>query len=99
MEGAPLTVRGDVGVRGVVTVVATTGKLRVRRARSGWNDLMTASQAGEDPGVGATVSDGTRAHDRERERLVALHRVSTLVAQQRHTDDVLREALQNAVAL
>jgi PAS domain S-box-containing protein len=37
--------------------------------------------------------------DRERERLVALHRVSTLVAQQRHADDVLREALGSAVSL
>ena len=36
---------------------------------------------------------------RERERLVALHRVSTLVAQQRRPEDVLREALHCAVSL
>jgi PAS domain S-box-containing protein len=42
---------------------------------------------------------GWRLPDRERDRLVALHRVSTLVAQQRRADDVLREALQCAVSL
>ena len=42
---------------------------------------------------------GWRVPDRERDRLVALHRVSTLVARQRRTDDVLREALQSAVSL
>jgi signal transduction histidine kinase len=42
---------------------------------------------------------GWRVPDRERDRLVALHRVSMLVARQRRTDDVLREALQSAVSL
>jgi PAS domain S-box-containing protein len=42
---------------------------------------------------------GWRMPDRERDRLVALHRVSTLVAQQRRAEDVLREALQCAVSL
>ena len=42
---------------------------------------------------------GWRVPDRERDRLVAGHRVSTLVAQQRRTEDVLREALQCAVSL
>jgi signal transduction histidine kinase len=42
---------------------------------------------------------GRPVPDRERDRLVALHRVSTLVAQQRRPDDVLREALQSAVSL
>jgi len=50
------------------------------------------------PGSSA-ASDGGQALDRERERLVALHRVSTLVAQQRRTEDVLREALESAVSL
>ena len=61
---------------------------------------MAASQpTGENvvsPDVAVT---GWRVPDRERDRLVALHRVSTLVAQQRRTDDVLREALQHAVSL
>jgi PAS domain S-box-containing protein len=83
----------------VVTEVATTGKLRIQQARSGWDDLMTGSQAGQDRTGAATVTDSGHAHTRERDRLVALHRVSTLVAQQRHAGDVLREALQSAVAL
>lgn len=45
------------------------------------------------------ATTGWRVPDRERDRLVALHRVSTLVAQQRRPDDVLREALQSAVSL
>jgi signal transduction histidine kinase/putative methionine-R-sulfoxide reductase with GAF domain len=47
---------------------------------------------------GAGMPD-SRVAGREHDRLVALHRVSTLVAQQRRTDDVLREALQRAVSL
>jgi PAS domain S-box-containing protein len=83
----------------MVTEVAMTGKLRVRRARSGWDDRMAESQAADDCVAGTAVSQGDRAHDRERERLVALHRVSTLVAQQRRAEDVLREALRSGVAL
>jgi signal transduction histidine kinase/putative methionine-R-sulfoxide reductase with GAF domain len=54
-------------------------------------------------GDGTTVShagttDACVSH-REHDRLVALHRLSTLVALQRRTDDVLREALQSAVSL
>src|SRR4051812_47671778 len=40
-----------------------------------------------------------RPPDREHDRLLALHRVSTLVAGQRKIEDVLREALQGAVSL
>ncbi|MFN8636424.1 MAG: GAF domain-containing protein [Chloroflexota bacterium] len=47
---------------------------------------------------GVPVS-GDRAPGRESERLLVLHRVSTLVAQQRRIDDVLREALESAVDL
>jgi PAS domain S-box-containing protein len=88
----------------VVTVVATTGKLRGQRARSGWDDLMTGSPAGSDRAASTrastpTLTQGGYPPDRERDRLVALHRVSTLVAEQRRSEDVLREALQRAVAL
>ncbi|MCC7367931.1 MAG: DUF484 family protein [Chloroflexi bacterium] len=48
---------------------------------------------------GSARVSGWRVPDRERDRLLALHRVSTLVAQQRQTDDVLREALKSAVEL
>lgn len=60
---------------------------------------MTESQAADDRAAGTAVSQDERAHDRERERLVALHRVSTLVAQQRRAEAVLREALRSGVAL
>lgn len=48
---------------------------------------------------GSARVSGWRVPDRERDRLLALHRVSTLVAQQRRTEDVLREALKSAVEL
>jgi PAS domain S-box-containing protein len=40
-----------------------------------------------------------RTLERARERLLALHRVSTLVAGQRQIEDVMREALRGAVSL
>ena len=55
--------------------------------------------AGENVVAPDAAVTGWRVPDRERDRLVALHRVSTLVAKQRRTDDVLREALQCAVSL
>ena len=61
---------------------------------------MAASQpAGENVVAPDVAVTGWRVPAGERDRLVALHRVSTLVAQQRRTDDVLREALQCAVSL
>jgi PAS domain S-box-containing protein len=48
---------------------------------------------------GSARVTGWRVPDREHDRLLALHRVSTLVTQQRRTEDVLREALKSAVAL
>jgi len=61
---------------------------------------MTVSQAaGEMIATPDRAITGWRIPDRERDRLVALHRISTLVARQRRTDDVLREALQCAVSL
>ena len=61
---------------------------------------MAASQpAGENFVAPDAAVTGWRVPDRERDRLVALHRVSTLVARQRWTDDALREALQCAVSL
>jgi PAS domain S-box-containing protein len=48
---------------------------------------------------GSARVSGWRVPDREHDRLLALHRVSTLVAQQRRTEDVLREALKSAVSL
>ena len=57
---------------------------------------MAASQpAGENFVAPDAAVTGWRVPDRERDRLVALHRVSTLVARQRWTDD----ALQCAVSL
>src|SRR5207237_949622 len=55
---------------------------------------MKGPRAGGDHLAGTPVTHGGRALDRERERLVALHRLSTLVAQQRRAEAVLREALQ-----
>jgi PAS domain S-box-containing protein len=49
------------------------------------------------PDASALVGWGTP--EREHDRLLALHRVSTLVAGQRRTEDVLREALVGAVSL
>lgn len=60
---------------------------------------MASQPAGENVVAPDAAVTGWRVPDRERDRLVALHRVSTLVAQQRRTDDVLREALQCAVSL
>jgi GAF domain-containing protein len=64
-------------------------------------DLMAGSPRADGSGREAPTGypDDNVGMDRERERLVALHRVSTLVAQQRHADDVLREALRSAVSL
>jgi len=47
----------------------------------------------------AAAVAGRRASEREYDRLLTLHRVSTLVAGQRRVEDVLREALLGAVAL
>ena len=60
---------------------------------------MASQPDGKDVVAPDAAVTGWRVPDRERDRLVALHRVSTLVAQQRKTDDVLREALQHAVSL
>jgi len=61
---------------------------------------MAASRAADDGSTlpAASTADAFASY-REHDRLVALHRLSTLVAQQRRTDDVLREALQSAVSL
>ena len=48
---------------------------------------------------GPTPAGDARALARARERLLALHRVSTLVAGQRQSEDVVRAALRGAVSL
>src|SRR5690349_14297877 len=61
---------------------------------------MAGPRAGDERTVPAhAVANGRYRPDGAPDRLVALHRVSTLVAQQRRPEDVLREALQSAVSL
>src|SRR4051812_12861709 len=61
-----------------------------------WRELDRTDAA---PVPDASALVGWRAPERERERLLALHRISTLVAGQRQIDDVVREALRGAVSL
>ncbi|MGE3267264.1 MAG: GAF domain-containing protein [Chloroflexota bacterium] len=48
---------------------------------------------------GRTRATGWRVPNREHDRLLALHRVSMLLAQQRRSEDVLREAIVSAAGL
>src|SRR6266536_2030902 len=62
-----------------------------------WRELDRTDAVPGPDDVSALV--GWRTSERDHDRLLALHRVSTLVAGQRRTEDVLREALVGAVSL